>query len=63
MARNAFFRILHQAARSCSGFGLYFANVQSGNCRDCPDCRCEEGPSVEEARREYLAMQRSPLRY
>ena len=63
MVRNAFSRILHQVAHSCSGFGLYFANVQSGNCRGCPDCRCGEGPSVEEARKEYLAMQRSLLRY
>ena len=58
MARNAFSGILHQLGRSCSGFGHYFANVQSGNCHDCPDCRCEDGPSVEEARRDYREMLR-----
>jgi len=63
MAKNPFFGILHQLGRSCSGFGHYFANVQSGNCRGCPDCRCEDGPSVEEARRDYLAMHRAPLPY
>jgi len=50
MAKNPFFGILHQLGRSCLGFGHYFANVQSGNCRCCPDCRGEEGSSVGEAR-------------
>ena len=59
-ARNAFFRMLHQLGLSGSGFGDYFANVQSSNCHDCPDCRCGIGPSVDEARRDYRAMHRSP---
>jgi len=58
-ARNTFSRILHQLGRSCSGFGSYFASIQSNNCHDCPDCRCENGPSVEEARKDYLAMHHS----
>ena len=63
MAENVFFGILHQVGRSCSGFGHYFANVQSSNCHDCPNCRCEDGPSMEEARRDYHAMHRLPLPY
>ena len=63
MARNTFSRMLYQLGRSCSGFGHYFVNVQSGNCRDCPDCRCEDGPTVEEARRDYQTMHRSQLPY
>ena len=63
MARNAFSRMLHQLGRSCSGFGHYFTNVRIGNCRDCPDCRCEDGPTVEEARMDYRAMHRAPLPY
>jgi len=62
-ARNTISRILHRLGRSCSGFGNYFANIQSGNCHDCPDCRCEDGPSVEEARKDYRAMHQSPLPY
>ncbi len=56
MARSTFSGILHQLGRSCSGFGHYFANVQSGNCHDCPDCRCEDGPTLEEARKHYREM-------
>jgi len=62
-AINVFSRMLHQLGRSGSGFGHYFVNVQSSNCHDCPDCRCEDGPSVEEARRDYRAMHRSLLPY
>ncbi len=59
-ARNTFSRILHQLGHSCSGFENYFAKVQSGNCHDCPDCRCEGGPSLEEAKRDFRAMHQSP---
>ena len=56
MARHAFSRIVGRITNSCSGFGHYFMNVQSGNCQGCPDCRCGEGPSVEEAQKDYRAM-------
>ncbi len=61
--RNTFYGILHQLGRSGSGFVDYFVRIQSANCHDCPDCRCENGPSVEEARRDYLAMHQAPLPY
>jgi hypothetical protein len=54
--RNTFSRIWHHLGNGGSGFGSYFASIQSHNCHDCPDCRCEDGPSVEEARKDYLAM-------
>ncbi len=56
---HQFSNALGRIAHACSGFGRYFANVQSGNCHDCPDCRCEDGPTVGEARRDYLEMLRS----
>jgi len=55
-ARNSFSRMWHQLGRNGSGFGSYFASIQSHNCHDCPDCLCEDGPSVEEARKDYRAM-------
>ncbi len=58
MARHAVSRIVRGIAHSCSEFGHYFMNVQINNCRGCPDCRCEEGPSVEEAQKDYRAMLR-----
>ena len=62
-ARNTFSRILHQLGRSGSGFGSYFASIQSHNCQDCPDCRCENGPSVEEARKDYRVMHKLQIPY
>ena len=53
--RNTFSRMLHQLGRG-TGFGDYFANVQGSNCHDCPDCRCQDGPSLEEAQRDFRAM-------
>lgn len=58
MARHAVSRIVRGIAHSCSGFGHYLMNVQSSNCRRCPDCQCEEGPSVEEAQTDYRAILR-----
>ncbi len=53
------FSTLGSLAHTCSGFARYFANVQSGYCHDCPDCRCEDGPTLEEARKHYREMLRS----
>ncbi len=47
---------LGRIAHACSDFGHYFANVQSGNCHDCPDCRCEDGPTLREAQKDYREM-------
>ena len=58
MSRHAFSRIVGRIAHSCSGFGRYFINVQSSNCSGCPDCRCEEGPSLEEALKDYRQLLR-----
>ena len=46
-----------------SGFGSYYGGVQRSNCTGCPDCRCEDGPSVDEARSDYRVMHQSPLPY
>ena len=58
MARYAVSGIVRSMTHSCSGFGHYFMReslslsaflcLKSTNCRGCPDCSCEEGPSVEE---------------
>ncbi len=55
---NKFFSGLGKIAHGCSGFGHYFAYVQSGNCHDCPDCRCEDGPTLREAQEDYREMLR-----
>jgi len=39
-----------------SAFGNYYGGVHRNNCTGCPDCRCVEGPSHEEARRDFRAM-------
>ena len=54
--RNAFSRILRRLGRSGSWFGSYYGGVHLSNCTGCPDCRCQEGPSLEEARRDFSAM-------
>ena len=59
MARHVVSRIVRGFTNSCSGFGHYFMNVQSSNCRGCPDCRCEDGPSIEDAKRHYRTMLRT----
>ena len=58
MTRHAVSRIVSRIAHNCSEFGRYFMNVQSSNCSGCPNCRCEEGPSVEEAKIDYQAILR-----
>ncbi len=58
MAKHTVSSIVRSITHSCSGFGRYLMNVQSSNCGGCPDCRCNEGPSVEEAQRDYRAMVR-----
>ena len=58
MTRHAVSSIVSRITHSCSGFGHYLMNVQSSNCSGCPDCRCGEGPSVEEAQKDYRGMLR-----
>ena len=58
MAMHAVSRIVRRISHSCTGFGHYFMNVQRSNCRGCPDCHCEEGPSLEEAQKDYRASLR-----
>ncbi len=53
---SRFFSALGRIAHGSSGFGNYFAYVQSGNCHDCPDCRCEDGPTLREAQKDYRDM-------
>ena len=55
MIKHAFNTVLHQLGHG-SGFGSYYGGVQRSNCTDCPDCRCGEGPSRSEARRDFRAM-------
>ena len=59
IAMHAVSRIVRTIIHSCTDFGNYFTNVQSKNCGRCPDCRCGEGPSVQEAQQDYRAMLRS----
>ena len=56
---NTVSRIGRMLADKCSGFPQYFTNVQGSNCQGCPKCRCVEGPSAEEARKDYVAMLRA----
>lgn len=53
MVNNAVSRIFRQVGHNCSDFGHYFMGIQRSNCTGCPDCQCEEGPSIEEAKNEY----------
>ena len=39
-----------------SQFRSYYGGVQKSNCAGCPDCGCVEGPSHDEARRDFRAM-------
>ncbi len=59
MIANTFSRIARRIGHSCSEFGHYFMSIQRSNCKGCPDCRCEEGPSIEEAQKEYRRILRS----
>ena len=52
-------KLISRIAHSCSDFGRYFTGIQNANCGDCADCRCEEGPSVEEAQKDYREMLRA----
>ncbi len=54
-------KFISRMAHSCSDFGHYFIGIQNANCADCPDCRCEDGPSLEEAQKDYREMLR--IRY
>lgn len=63
MALTTISRMVRWIGHSCSEFGHYFSSIQSSNCKGCPDCPCEDGPSVEEARKDYLAMLRSKSIY
>ena len=55
MIRTILSTKLHQLGHG-SGFGSYYSGAQRSNCTGCPDCRCKEGPSLEEARRDFRAM-------
>ena len=59
MTRHAVSGILRSITHRCTGFGSYFIGVRSTNCGGCPNCRCVEGPSVEEAQKDYQAMLRA----
>ncbi len=58
--RQTFSKMFHQVGHG-SGFGSYYGDVQSSNCADCPDCRCGEGPSFEEARKDFRATVKSKM--
>lgn len=60
---NPMKNFISKIAHSCSDFGHYFVSIQNANCLDCPDCRCEEGPSIEEAQQDYREMHRAQNRY
>ncbi len=55
MIRRTFSTMLHSLVHG-SGFQNYYGSVHKSNCTGCPDCRCHEGPSHEEARRDFRAM-------
>ncbi len=55
MIRHTIPNLLHRIGGG-SEFGSYYGGVQSSNCTGCPDCPCGEGPSLEEARRDFRAM-------
>ncbi len=55
VGKNVLAGMTHQLGY-VSGFGSYYGSVQKSNCADCPDCGCVEGPSIEEARRDFRAM-------
>jgi len=59
MTANTFSRMVRRIGHTCSDFGHYFMNIQSSNCKGCPDCRCDDGPSIEEAKKDYRANLRS----
>ena len=59
MAANTLSRMVRRIGHSCSEFGHYFMSIQRSNCQGCPDCSCEDGPSIEEAQRDYREMLRS----
>ncbi len=60
MIRHAFSSVLRYLRRGAE-FGSYFGGVQRGNCTGCPDCHCGEGPSRDEARRDFRAMLTSKM--
>ncbi len=60
MITQVFSTVLHQLGHGAE-FGTYFGGLQRGNCTGCPDCHCGEGPSREEARRDFRAMLTSKM--
>ncbi len=55
MIRRNFSTLLHWLGHG-SDFRNYYGGVHRSNCNGCPDCRCGEGPSHEEAQRDFRAM-------
>ncbi len=62
MFRHAFSTMVHWLGQG-SDFRSYYGGVQRSNCTGCPDCRCNQGPSHEEAQRDFRAMQNSMTRF
>lgn len=42
----------------CSGFEVYFMNLQSSPCTTWQSRGCEGRPNIDEARKDYQAMMR-----
>ena len=55
VAKKVLAAMLHRIGYG-SEFGSYYSGIQKSNCAGCPDCPCDKGPSLEEARRDFRVM-------